>query len=143
MARITELLEAVNQGDQNALQDLFNAVYNELRRMARARMAHERPDHTLQPTALVHEAYMRLVGKQQIRFENRAHFFSAAAEAMRRILIDHARKKISHKRPENQQRILLDETMIAQEPGNDDLIALDEALTRLQALDHQMSDVLK
>jgi RNA polymerase sigma factor (TIGR02999 family) len=141
--RITELLQAINQGDLNAIQDLFTVVYEELRKMARARMAQERPNHTLQPTALVHEAYMRLMGNQQMHFENRSHFFSAAAEAMRRILIDHARKKISQKRDGQSRTIELNETMVAQDPSHDELLILDEALTRLQNQDRQMSDVLK
>jgi RNA polymerase sigma factor (TIGR02999 family) len=140
--RITELLQAIHQGDPNAIQDLFSVVYGELRKMARARMAHERPNHTLQPTALVHEAYLRLLGNDRMRFENRSHFFAAAGEAMRRILIDHARKKSTTKR-NAPGRIALDETMIAQNPTRDDLAVLDEAITRLQHLDRQMSDVLK
>lgn len=141
--RITRLLEAVNRGDPDATQNLFSLVYGELRRMARSKMARESPGHTLQPTALVHEAYIRLIAEVDPGFENRAHFFSAAAEAMRRILIEHARKKRSDKRQGNRQRVELMETMAVQEPAPDEVAALDEALSRLEAKDRQMSDVLK
>ena len=126
----------------SALQDLFTIAYEELRRIARARMAHERSCHTLQPTELVHEAYLRLID-QQMHFENRGHFFSAAAEAMRRILIDHARKLNAQKRNAQLQRIELNEAMLAQKATNDQHEALSEAVTRLHKLDRQMSDVLK
>lgn len=142
-SKVTKILAAINQGDADAAQDLFAAVYQELRRMARSRMAQERPGHTLQPTALVHEAYLRLMAGEGSRWENRAHFFSAAAEAMRRILIEHARKKLANKRQANLERIDLDETLAVQEPKADDLIALDEALSRLESHDKQMSEVLK
>lgn len=141
--RITRLLEAVNRGDEDAAQNLFTLVYDELRRMARSRMARESPGHTLQPTALVHEAYIRLMADDDPRFENRAHFFCAAAEAMRRILIEHARKKRSDKRHGSRQKVELTETMAVQEPTSDEVAALDEALVRLEAKDRQMSDVLK
>ena len=141
--QITRILEAVNGGDLEAAQALFALVYDELRRMARSRMARESPGHTLQPTALVHEAYIRLMGDENLRFENRAHFFTAAAEAMRRILIEHARKKRSGKRQGGRQRIGLMETMAVQEPAPDEVSALDEALSRLERKDRQMSDVLK
>ncbi len=140
---ITLLLEAVNRGDLDAAQTLFTVVYDELRRLARSRMARESPGHTLQPTALVHEAYIRLMANDGPRFENKAHFFSAAAEAMRRILIEHARRKRSVKRQGNRQRIELAETMAVQEPAPDEVAALDEALSRLELRDRQMSDVLK
>jgi RNA polymerase sigma factor (TIGR02999 family) len=142
-SKITKILAAINQGDPNAAQDLFAAVYQELRKMARAKMAQERPGHTLQPTALVHEAYIRLMTGEGSRWENRAHFFSAAAEAMRRILIDHARKKLANKRHGNLERINLDETLAIQEPQPNDLIVLDEALNKLESHDKQMSEVLK
>jgi RNA polymerase sigma factor (TIGR02999 family) len=122
---------------------LFDAVYQELRKMARFKMAQERPGHTLQPTALVHEAYIRLMADDGSRWENRAHFFSAAAEAMRRILIEHARRKLANKRQANLERIDLDETLAVQDPKTDDLMMLDEALTRLESHDKQMSEVLK
>jgi RNA polymerase sigma factor (TIGR02999 family) len=140
---ITKLLEAINHGKQDAWQSLFSIVYAELRRMARAKMARESPGHTLQPTALVHEAYIRLMTDEEFHWKNRAHFFSTAAEAMRRILIEHARKKRSQKRQGNRQKIDLEETMVLQEPRLDELMILDTALTRLEAQDRQMSDILK
>ncbi|HSE43401.1 MAG TPA: sigma-70 family RNA polymerase sigma factor [Acidobacteriota bacterium] len=141
--KITRLLDLINQGDSEASSDLFSVVYLELRKIARNRMARESPGHTLQPTALVHEAYIRLMADEGSRFQNRAHFFSAAAEAMRRILIEHARKKNRNKRQGNMQRIDLDETLAVQEPKADELLELDEALSRLEQHDKQMSDVLK
>ena len=140
-SKITKILAAINQGDTDASQDLFATVYQELRKIARSKMAQERPGHTLQPTALVHEAYIRLMVSEGSQWENRAHFFSAAAEAMRRILIEHARKKLANKRQANLERIDLDETLAVQEPKADDLIALDEALSRLESHDKQMSEV--
>jgi RNA polymerase sigma factor (TIGR02999 family) len=141
--KITRLLDLINQGHNEASSDLFSIVYMELRKIARNRMARESPGHTLQPTALVHEAYIRLMADESSRFENRAHFFSAAAEAMRRILIEHARKKNRNKRQGNMQRIDLDETLAVQEPKADELLELDEALSKLEQHDKQMSDVLK
>jgi RNA polymerase sigma factor (TIGR02999 family) len=141
--QITGILEAINQGNAEARKDLFAVVYDELRRMARFKMARETPGHTLQPTALVHEVYIRLMSTEENRWESRAHFFSAAAEAMRRILIEHVRKKMAQKRNRNQRKIDLDETMLAQEPRLDELFTLDAALTRLEQQDQQMSDVVK
>jgi RNA polymerase sigma factor (TIGR02999 family) len=141
--KITLLLHAINQGDAHASENLFTLIYQELRKMARAKMAREAPGHTLQPTALVHEAYIRLMSGEGSTWQNRAHFFGAAAEAMRRILIEHARRKLSDKRQGNRKKIDLEETMIVQEPEADELLALDEALTRLEQQDRQMSDVLK
>jgi RNA polymerase sigma factor (TIGR02999 family) len=141
--KITRLLDLINQGDDEASSDLFSIVYMELRKIARNRMAREAPGHTLQPTALVHEAYIRLIADEGSRFQNRAHFFAAAAEAMRRILIEHARKKNRNKRQGNMQRIDLDETLVVQEPKADELLELDEALSKLEQHDKQMSDVLK
>lgn len=141
--KITQILDLMNKGDAEASQDLFAVVYTELRKMARNRMARESPGHTLQPTALVHEAYIRLMADEGSRFQNRAHFFSAAAEAMRRILIEHARRRNRNKRQGNMQRIDLDETLVIQEPKADELLELDEALSRLEQHDKEMSDVLK
>ena len=141
--KITRILELINKGNIEASQDLFTVVYNELRKMARSQMARESPGHTLQATALVHEAYIRLMADQGSRFQNKAHFFSAAAEAMRRILIEHARRKNRNKRQGNMQRIDLDETLMIQEPKDEELLVLDEALSRLEKHDKEMSDVLK
>ena len=131
MADVTRLLDAAAAGDRQAAADLLPLVYDELRKLAAARMAVERPDHTLNATALVHEAYLRLVGDQP--FENRSHFFAAAAEAMRRILVENARRKGRIKRGGNQRRVELND--VAAPLADGDLLALDEALTLLAAED--------
>jgi len=127
MSDVTRLLEAARTGDRKAAADLLPLVYDELRKLAAARMSLEAPNHTLNATALVHEAYLRLVGDQQ--FHGRGHFFAAAAEAMRRILVDAARRKLSEKHGGNRQRVQLDGLpRIVESP--DDLIDLHDALTR-------------
>ena len=108
MSDATLLLTAVEQGDATAAEKLLDLLYGELRRLATSKMAHEAPGHTLQPTALVHEAWLRLVGSKSPRFENRAHFFSAAAEAMRRILIDRARRKLTMRHGGSLERVDLE-----------------------------------
>jgi RNA polymerase sigma factor (TIGR02999 family) len=129
MADLTRLLDAAAAGDRKAAADLLPLVYDELRKLAAARMAAEAPDHTLQPTALVHEAYLRLVGDQQ--FDGRGHFFAGAAEAMRRILVNHARDRKRLKRGGGRIRLeLLDQAeSLAEDP--DLVLSLDEMLTRL------------
>jgi len=131
MSEATQLLEAAAAGDRKAAADLFPLVYDELRQLAAGRLADESPAHTLQPTALVHEAFLRLVGDQ--RFDHRGHFFAAAAEAMRRILIDHARRRNRAKRGAGRARAELGD--VAAPDSDDRLLALDEALTRLAAED--------
>jgi RNA polymerase sigma factor (TIGR02999 family) len=134
MSEVTQLLLAMRQGDEQATAKLLPLVYDELRRLARAHMSIERADHTLQATALVHEAYLRLVGSAEPSWDGRGHFFAAAAEAMRRILIEHARHKRSKKRGGNGQRVDLDEELlqiVAPCQNVHDLLALDEALDRL------------
>ena len=140
---VTQILNAISAGDKQASDQLIPLVYEELRRIARAQMAHERPGQTLQPTALVHEAYIRLVGKDNPAWENRAHFFSAAAEAMRRILIERARSRFRLKRGRNPHRVQLDDTVAFIEPDADELLALDQALNRLETQDPIMSKVVK
>src|SRR5690606_30335296 len=108
MSDVTQILSRIASGDSAAVEELFPIVYDELRRMARAQMANERAEHTLQPTALVHEAYLRLVGNSVPQWDGRGHFFSSAAEAMRRILVDHARLKNAAKRGGGQRRVKLD-----------------------------------
>jgi RNA polymerase sigma factor (TIGR02999 family) len=127
MPEVTRLLDAAAAGDRQAAADLLPVVYDELRKLATGKLASEAPGHTLQPTALVHEAYLRLVGDQD--FGNRGHFFAAAAEAMRRILIDHARRRKRDKRGGGHQRVELPD--VAALDRDDRLIALDEAITRL------------
>ena len=140
---VTQILEAISAGDGRAKERLLPLVYEELRRMARARMAGEKPGQTLQPTALVHEAYLRLLGGENPRWENRAHFFTAAAEAMRRIMIERARRKAQLKRGGDRRRVKLNSSAASYEPKSEQLLALDEALRRLEALDTEMSQVVK
>jgi len=141
MTDVTRLLESAAAGDRQAAADLLPAVYAELRALAAARLAEEKAGHTLQPTALVHEAYLRLVGDQQ--FDHRGHFFAAAAEAMRRILIDHARKKATRKRGGAGERLDLDPDRFAAPDRPDDLLALDEALTLLERDEPQVAALVK
>src|SRR6186713_411800 len=113
MSEITEILESVGHGNQKAADALLTLVYDELRRLASQRMARESPGHTLQPTALVHEAWLRLGGEQQPDWKNRAHFFGAAALAMRRILIDHARHRLSERQGGRHEHVNVDDLEIA------------------------------
>ena len=133
MHEVTRILSAIEQGDSQAAEQLLPLVYDELRRLAAEKMAHERPGQTLQATALVHEAWMRLVGRENPKFENRAHFFAAAAEAMRRILIDNARRKRTLKAGGDLRRIEISGVDPAIEGSKLDLLALDEALQKLAA----------
>ena len=142
-SQVTQILEAIGAGDAEAKDRLLPVVYQELRRIARARMAGERADHTLQPTALVHEVYIRLLGTENPRWENRAHFYTAAAEAMRRILIEQARRRARQKRGGDLRRVELGSAVGSYEPPSEELLALDEALTRLELLDSEMSYVVK
>jgi RNA polymerase sigma factor (TIGR02999 family) len=127
----TLLLAAVQQGDPKAADKLLELVYDELRALATRKMAHELPGQTLQPTALVHEAWLRLVGSENPSFENRAHFFSAAAEAMRRILIERARRRSSLRRGGAYQRVDMDQANLATPEADAELLAVDEALNEL------------
>src|SRR5258708_6515691 len=131
MSEVTEILEAIEQGDPLAASQLLPLVYDELRRLAAQKMTNEAPGQTLQGTALVHEAYLRLVGnRQQQPWNSRGHFFAAAAEAMRRILVENARRRKSLKRAGDRTRQDLDDEIIAPEP-REDLLDLDEALNKL------------
>jgi RNA polymerase sigma factor (TIGR02999 family) len=132
---VTALLHAWNAGNPNALDDLMPVVYAELHRLAKARLRGEREEHTLQATALVHEAYVRLVGQTRIHWINRAQFFGTAAELMRRILVDHARERLSAKRGGGATRVELDDALGAAEARDVDVLALDIALERLERLD--------
>src|SRR5262245_40462826 len=126
MSEVTRILLAIEQGDPSAAEQLLPLVYAELRQLAAEKLAHERPGQTLQPTALVHEAYLRLVAADQARpWNSRGHFFAAAAEAMRRILIDNARRKRRPKHGGDRQRVELDAALPLDEP-REDLLALDE-----------------
>ena len=140
---ITRLLLAWGEGDRAALEELMPLVYDELKRLARRKMADERPAHTLQATALVGEAYVRLVEINRVRWQNRAHFLSMAARLMRRILVDAARARKYQKRGGGaQQRVTLDEALLLDDPGRD-LIALDDALGALAAVDERKSKVVE
>jgi RNA polymerase sigma factor (TIGR02999 family) len=144
MSDVTRLLDAAAAGDRQAATDLLPLVYDELRRLAAARMAEERPGQTLQATALVHEAYLRLVGAgQPDGWDGRGHFFAAAAEAMRRILVEAARRKGRARHGGGQQRIDLGESALVVESPGDDLLAIDEALTRLAELDPTRAELVK
>ena len=143
MNEVTRILNAMVANETVAAQQLLPAVYEELRRLARYRMASESPDHTLQPTALVHEAWIRLVAPGQQTWENRAHFFSAAAEAMRRILVEHARRKLSQKRGGGIPAAELDENEIILTAPPDELMAVHEALERLVREDPPSAELVK
>lgn len=132
---VTRLLQAWNDGKPGALDALMPIVYGELHRIAKASLRRERPDHTLQATALVNEAYVRLVGQTRMRWQNRAQFFGTAAQFMRRILVDHARDRLSAKRGDGAPRIELDEALLTTQERGIDLLALDAALERLELLD--------
>lgn len=145
MSDFTELLEAVERGDSHATAELLPMVYQELKRIARSQMAQERAGHTLQATALVHEAYLRLVGQEDARWQGRRHFFAAAAEAMRRILIEHARAKKAAKRGGDRDRIELQDCppILAPSDDLDELLSLDEALDRLGDEDPTKAELVK
>jgi RNA polymerase sigma factor (TIGR02999 family) len=143
MNEVTRILDAIGQGEAGAAAQLLPLVYDELRRLAAQRMAQERPGQTLQATALVHEAYLRLVGDDAGEWDNRRHFFAAAAEAMRRILVDKARRKRRVRHGGGRERIDLDEACSLVQPPSDDLLALDEALTRLGSLKPVRAEVVK
>jgi len=143
MNDVTRLLHSIDQGDARAAEELLTIVYEELRRLAARKMAHEQPGHTLQPTALVHEAWLRLGGDRQSRWRSRAHFFGAAAEAMRRILIDRARKRAVRGASGLAAPVELEESQIEIRVPTDELLAVDEALERLAAVDPNAAQLVK
>ena len=140
---VTGLLIRLTDGDDGALGELLPLVYAELRRLAAGYLRRERPGHTLQPTALVNEAYLRLVDQTQVRWQNRAHFLGVAAQMMRRILVDHARGQRAEKRGGEIQKLSLDENIDVSGERAADLVALDEALERLAELDPQKSRIVE
>ena len=140
---MTRILEAAQWGDPKAAEDLLPLVYDELRRLAAAKMARERPDETLQPTALVHEAWLRLVGNENQEWNGRGHFFGAAAEAMRRILVENARRKGAARHGGGQVRLDIQEIEIAPAPKDDELLAVSDALEKLGAHNRQMAELVK
>jgi RNA polymerase sigma factor (TIGR02999 family) len=144
MADVTHILSAIEHGDPHAAEQLLPLVYDELRRLAAAKLAQEKPGQTLQSTALVHEAYLRLVGDEPGQhWKGRGHFFAAAAEAMRRILIEQARRKSRVKHGRNHQRVDLDSGCLVSAVPSLDLLALDEALTRLAQIEPAKAELVK
>jgi len=144
MSDVTPILKQIELGDQNAAEKLLPLVYDELRRLATQKMAQEKPGQTLQATALVHEAYLRLVDAEHVpHWDSRGHFFAAAAEAMRRILVDQARRRASLKHGGGLAREPLDESAIAAPEIPGDVVAMDEALTKLSVHDSQAAELIK
>ena len=140
---VTRILGEIEAGKTQASDELLPLVYAELRRLARARMAQEKHAHSVQPTSLVHQAYLRLLGDRNPNWQGRGHFFAAAAEAMRRILVERARQRASLKRGGNLQRVELDDESARVEPDMENLLSLDAALDGLEALDPTMASVVK
>jgi len=143
MSDVTRILVAIEQGDAKAADELLPLVYEELRRLAAQKMSQELPGQTLQATALVHEAYIRLLGAENQKWSGRGHFFAAAAESMRRILIENARRKQRRKHGGGRQRVNLDDAEVAIEGPKTDIIALDEALTKLTKEDRTVAELVK
>lgn len=143
VSNVTELLVDWRNGNKAAFDSLFAVVYEELRRLASGYMRRERADHTLRTTALVHEAYLKLVKQSDSPLQNRIHFFAVAAKVMRQILIDHARTRHYQKRGGVAERISLEEAMIISNQRADELLALDQALTELAALDKRQSQIVE
>jgi len=144
MSDVTRILSAIEQGDRRAGEQLLPLVYEELRQLAAAKLAQENPGHTLQATALVHEAYLRLVDAEKVQaWNSRGHFFMAAAEAMRRILVENARRKQQVGRGGDQRRISIDEVEMVAEAPSEELLALDESLRRLEGQDPEAAKLVK
>src|SRR5436190_23441983 len=143
MSDVTRILTAIEQGDAKATDELLPIVYHELRRMAAYKMSNEPAGHTLQPTALVHEAWLKLVDSPAQSWQNRAHFFAAAAEAMRRLLIARARRKHTQRRGAGAAHLDVDELEIASPIPHERLLALDEALNRFAEVEPQQADLVK
>ncbi len=141
--RVTLLLDELNQGRQHASDELLPLIYQELRKLAKYRMAQERPGQTLQATALVHEAYLRLLGNQNVQWDSRGHFFAAAAEAMRRIMIERARRYARMKHGAGRLRVTFEDKVADDAEKSEELLVLDDALDKLEALDKTMAQVVK
>ena len=140
---VTELLARWSNGDVSARDALVPLVYDELRRIARRCLAGQRSDHTLQPTALVHEAYLRLARRDSLDWRDRVHFFAMAAQMMRQILVDHARKQAAAKRGGNALTLVIDEALVASKESNLDVLALDAAMTKLASLDPRQCQIVE
>jgi RNA polymerase sigma factor (TIGR02999 family) len=143
MSDVTRILQSMESGDVEAADELLPLVYGELRKLAASKMANESPNQTLQPTALVHEAWLRLTGDEQVKWNGRAHFFGAAAEAMRRILIDNARRKQALRHGGNQQRLDVDDIEIAAPAKEDEMLAINDALEEFAEIDKQKAELVK
>ena len=143
MTDVTRILNAIEQGDIRASDELLPLVYEELRVIAAQKISHEPPGQTLQATALVHEVFIRLVGGDSVSWDNRGHFFSAAAEAMRRILVENARRKKSQKRGGGYERVNLDELTLSITGPSDDIITVSEALDKLTGTDQAVAELVK
>ena len=141
--QVTQLLKNLERGDEAAVARLTPLVYDELRRLARAYMRQERPDHTLQATALVNEAYLKMVGGEPISFESRSHFFGVAAQVMRHILLDHARAHRADKRGGQGKKLSLDEALVLSDQQADQIVELDAALERLSALSPRQAKIVE
>jgi RNA polymerase sigma factor (TIGR02999 family) len=142
-AEVTRLLQQWSDGQGQALDRLLPHIHSELRKLAASYLRRERPDHTLQPTALVNEAFLKLIDQRAVRWQNRAHFFGIAAQAMRRILVDHARTHATDKRGGGAHKVPLEDVEVVGAVVDFDLLALDEALTRLAAVDPQQSRIVE
>jgi RNA polymerase sigma factor (TIGR02999 family) len=140
---VTRLLQAWSAGNPRAQDDLLPLVYDELRRRAAAHLRRERKDHTLEPTALVHEAYLRLANQQRPDWQGRVHFFALASTIMRRVLVDYARARAATKRPDDALRVTLDNDTVSIDPPECDLLMLDQALSELADLDARQARVLE
>jgi RNA polymerase sigma factor (TIGR02999 family) len=143
MSDVTRILQSMESGDAQAADELLPLVYGELRKLAASKMANESPNQTLQPTALVHEAWLRLTGNENVKWNGRAHFFGAAAEAMRRILIDNARRKQALRHGGDQQRLDVDDIEIAAPGKEEELLAINDALEEFAKIDPQKAELVK
>ena len=143
MREVTRILHSIESGDAKAADELLALVYEELRKLAACKMANEVPGQTLQPTALVHEAWLRLTGNENAKWDSRAHFFGAAAEAMRRILIENARRKRALRHGGGQQRLDIQDVEIAAATKDEELLAANDALEKFAALDQQKAELVK
>ena len=142
-ADVTSLLQKLADGDQEGAAQLIPLVYAELRRLAVRRLRHERPNHTLQATALVHEAYMKLAGQENAKWQNRAQFYAVASQMMRRILVDYARRQHRIRRGGKQQKVSLDDVLLVSRDRTEELLAVHESLSRLEKLDARQARIVE
>jgi RNA polymerase sigma factor (TIGR02999 family) len=143
MSEVTVILDAIQKGDPKAAEELLPLVYEELRKLAASKLAQQPPDQTLQPTALVHEAYLRLLGDGSHSWQNRRHFFAAAAEAMRHLLVDRARRKAAVRHGGGWRRVDLDNVVVATQTTDDNILLINEALEKLTAHDPAAAELIK